>query len=75
MVKKHLPTFIRAIKQNGHPVVWSCDPMHGNTYATGENVKTRSFNDILREIRETFEVHAQKPVILAEFTSSLPVTM
>ena len=57
MVKKHLPTYIRAIKQNGHPVVWSCDPMHGNTYATGENVKTRNFNDILHEIRETFEVH------------------
>ncbi len=56
-VKKHLPTFIRAIKQHGHPVVWSCDPMHGNTYATGSNVKTRKFNDILQEIRETFEVH------------------
>ena len=56
-VKKHLPTFIRAIKQNGHPVVWSCDPMHGNTYSTGSNVKTRKFNDILQEIRETFEVH------------------
>ncbi|MCC5941176.1 MAG: 3-deoxy-7-phosphoheptulonate synthase, partial [Balneolaceae bacterium] len=56
-VKKHLPTFIRAIKQAGHPVVWSCDPMHGNTYSTGSNVKTRKFNDILQEIRETFEVH------------------
>ncbi|TVR19201.1 MAG: 3-deoxy-7-phosphoheptulonate synthase [Balneolaceae bacterium] len=56
-VKKHLPTYIRAIKQHGHPVVWSCDPMHGNTYSTGSNVKTRKFNDILQEIRETFEVH------------------
>ncbi len=56
-VSKYLPSFIRAIKQNGHPVVWSCDPMHGNTYATGSNVKTRRFNDILQEIRETFAVH------------------
>ena len=56
-VEKHLPSFIRAIKQNGHPVVWSCDPMHGNTFATNENVKTRSFNDILEEIRKTFSVH------------------
>ena len=56
-VKKHLPSFIRAVKQNGHPVVWSCDPMHGNTYATGSNVKTRRFNDILKEIKETFKVH------------------
>ena len=56
-VKKHLPSFIRAVKQNGHPVVWSCDPMHGNTYATGSNVKTRRFNDILEEIKETFKVH------------------
>lgn len=56
-VSKYLPSFIRAVKQNGHPVVWSCDPMHGNTYATGANVKTRNFNDILQEIRETFSVH------------------
>lgn len=56
-VEKHLPSFIRAIKQNGHPVVWSCDPMHGNTFSTNENVKTRSFNDILEEIRTTFSVH------------------
>lgn len=56
-VAKHLPTYIRAIKQSGHPVVWSCDPMHGNTYSTGDNVKTRKFNDILNEIRATFDVH------------------
>ena len=56
-VEKHLPDFIRAVKQNGHPVVWSCDPMHGNTFATGNNVKTRSFNNILDEIKSTFAVH------------------
>lgn len=56
-VEKHLPAFIRAIKQEGHPVVWSCDPMHGNTFSTGDNIKTRSFNDILDEIKNTFAVH------------------
>ena len=56
-VPKHLPTFIRAIKQHGHPVVWSCDPMHGNTYATGDDVKTRNFNNILSEIKATFDIH------------------
>ncbi|MCC5912985.1 MAG: 3-deoxy-7-phosphoheptulonate synthase [Balneolaceae bacterium] len=56
-VEKYLPTFIRAVKQEGHPVVWSCDPMHGNTFATGDNVKTRRFNDILEEIKTTFAVH------------------
>jgi len=56
-VSKYLPSYIRAIKRSGHPVVWSCDPMHGNTYATGNNVKTRRFNDILQEIKDTFSVH------------------
>lgn len=56
-VEKHLPTFIRALKQEGHPVVWSCDPMHGNTFSTEKNLKTRSFNDILEEIKTTFAVH------------------
>lgn len=56
-VEKHMPSFIRAVKQEGHPVVWSCDPMHGNTFATDSNVKTRRFNDILEEIKTTFAVH------------------
>lgn len=56
-VEKHLPTYIRAIKQAGHPVVWSCDPMHGNTFATEDNIKTRRFDDILQEIKSTFAVH------------------
>ncbi|MEX0945031.1 MAG: 3-deoxy-7-phosphoheptulonate synthase class II [Balneolaceae bacterium] len=56
-VAKYLPSYIRTIKQSGHPLVWSCDPMHGNTYSTGANIKTRRFNDILKEIKETFRVH------------------
>ena len=56
-VEKIMPDFIKAIKKEGHPVVWSCDPMHGNTFSTGNSIKTRSFNDILKEIRTTFAVH------------------
>jgi 3-deoxy-7-phosphoheptulonate synthase len=56
-VDKYLPAFIRAVKQEGHRVVWSCDPMHGNTFATENNIKTRRFNDILEEIKATFAVH------------------
>lgn len=56
-VEKHLPSYIQAIRKTGHPVVWSCDPMHGNTYSAGNKFKTRKFDDILQEIRETFAVH------------------
>ena len=56
-VGKELPGFIRAVKREGFPVVWSCDPMHGNTFTTENNVKSRRFDDILNEIRETFAIH------------------
>ncbi|MDI6401457.1 3-deoxy-7-phosphoheptulonate synthase class II [Balneolaceae bacterium ANBcel3] len=59
-VKKYLPGLIQTVKNSGHSVIWSCDPMHGNTYATEENLKTRSFNDILTEIKETFQVHREE---------------
>ena len=49
---------LRAVTQAGHPVVWQCDPMHGNTYTTDEGVKTRHFDAILAEIQEYFVVHA-----------------
>src|SRR5699024_10494650 len=37
--------------------VWSCDPMHGNTFSTDNNVKTRNFDDIVAEIRKTIAIH------------------
>ena len=49
---------LRAVTDAGHPVVWQCDPMHGNTYSTDEGVKTRHFDAILSEIREYFAAHA-----------------
>lgn len=57
VIEDRLGPFINAVKKEGHPVVWSCDPMHGNTISTGENVKTRRFDDILEEIRRTFDIH------------------
>ena len=49
---------LRAVTEAGHPVVWQCDPMHGNTYSTDDGVKTRHFDAILAEIREYFAAHA-----------------
>lgn len=56
-VEDGLPDLIRKIKHEGMPVVWSCDPMHGNTFATNDNIKTRNFDDIVSEIRKTFAIH------------------
>ncbi len=56
-VEKDLPRLIRRVNREGFPVVWSCDPMHGNTFATSKKVKTRNFDDILNELRATFDIH------------------
>ena len=56
-VAKGLPGLIRAVKSEGYHVLWSCDPMHGNTFATDQEIKTRSFEDILSEIKQTFAIH------------------
>ncbi len=57
LVDKRLPKLIQNIKNEELPVVWSCDPMHGNTFSTEKNVKTRNFDAILSEIKKTFAVH------------------
>lgn len=56
-VKKNLPQFVRTLKEEGAKVVWSCDPMHGNTIKSPNGYKTRKFIDILTEVREFFDVH------------------
>ena len=56
-VDKHLPRFIRAVEREGKNVVWSCDPMHGNTIKASSGYKTRPFDRILGEVKEFFEVH------------------
>ena len=52
----HLPSLIRAVKREGHTVVWSCDPMHGNTISAG-GYKTRPFERVMSEIRTFFAIH------------------
>jgi 3-deoxy-7-phosphoheptulonate synthase len=56
-VGEHLPGLIRAVEKEGRKVVWSCDPMHGNTISLG-GYKTRPFDKICSEVRSFFEVHA-----------------
>ena len=56
-IEKGLPELIRAVKREGHPVVWSCDPMHGNVIKAANGYKTRPFDRILGEVRAFFAVH------------------
>jgi 3-deoxy-7-phosphoheptulonate synthase len=56
-VEKHLPNLIRAVEREGRKVVWSCDPMHGNTIKSASGYKTRPFDQILEEVRRVFDVH------------------
>lgn len=56
-VEEHLPGLIRAVEKAGHVVVWSCDPMHGNTIKAVNGYKTRPFERILREVNSFFDVH------------------
>ena len=44
-VAEQLPPLLRAVQRAGHPVVWACDPMHGNTYVHESGYKTRHFDD------------------------------
>ena len=55
-VGDHLPKLVRAVEKEGRKVVWSCDPMHGNTI-TAAGYKTRPFDRILKEVQSFFEVH------------------
>jgi len=57
-VGEHLPDMIRAVEREGRKVVWSCDPMHGNTIKAASGYKTRPFGSIMREVEQFFDVHA-----------------
>ncbi len=52
-----LPALIKAVQTEGLKVVWSCDPMHGNTIKSSNNYKTRPVDSILREMKEFFQIH------------------
>ena len=57
-IGEHLPGLIRAVQREGRVVVWSCDPMHGNTVASTSGYKTRPFDRILSEVKFFFAIHA-----------------
>ncbi|MDB5711672.1 MAG: 3-deoxy-7-phosphoheptulonate synthase class [Sphingomonas bacterium] len=56
-IEAALPRLVRAVTREGHPVVWSCDPMHGNVIKAANGYKTRPFDRILAEVRGFFAVH------------------
>lgn len=56
-VQDKLPSLIRAVEKEGKKVIWSCDPMHGNTFKATSGYKTRSFDRILEEVKNFFAVH------------------
>jgi 3-deoxy-7-phosphoheptulonate synthase len=56
-IEKHLPRLVRAVARAGRTVVWSCDPMHGNTITAVSGYKTRPFDRILAEVQRFFEIH------------------
>jgi len=62
-VTENLPRLIKAVREEGARVVWSCDPMHGNTVKSSSGYKTRPFNLVLSEVREFFGVHKSEGTI------------
>ncbi len=56
-VEDALPRMIQAMQKSGHEVIWSCDPMHGNTESTQNGFKTRRFENIRNELELSFQIH------------------
>jgi len=56
-VSSYLPKLIQKVQDEGRTVVWSCDPMHGNTIKRSDGIKTRPFNKILEEVKENIRIH------------------
>jgi 3-deoxy-7-phosphoheptulonate synthase len=56
-VEQILTPLVEAVRDSGHKVAWSCDPMHGNTIKSSNGYKTRKFDDILAEVTAFFQVH------------------
>ncbi len=56
-VREKLPPIIEAVEASGRKVVWTCDPMHGNTFEAANGYKTRAYADVVEEINGFFDVH------------------
>ncbi|MDX1781557.1 MAG: 3-deoxy-7-phosphoheptulonate synthase class II [Thalassovita sp.] len=62
-VGEHLPRLVKAVQEEGANVLWSCDPMHGNTIKSATGYKTRPFDAVLREVQEFFAIHRAEGTI------------
>ncbi len=62
-VAEKLPPLLRAVRRSEHPVVWACDPMHGNTFALENGFKTRHFDDVIHEVEQFFDACLAADVI------------
>ena len=58
-VRDRLPSIVEKVSASGSPVLWVCDPMHGNTREAASGHKTRSFDDVVAEVRGYFAVHRE----------------
>ena len=56
-VRKYLPNLVDRVQSEGRLVVWSCDPMHGNTTKSADGTKTRPFDKILSEVKDNIQIH------------------
>jgi 3-deoxy-7-phosphoheptulonate synthase len=56
-IESALPPLIKAVQERQHPLLWSCDPMHGNTFQTRAGIKTRSFDAVTSELQKAFRIH------------------
>jgi 3-deoxy-7-phosphoheptulonate synthase len=57
-IEARLPPLIEAVRATGIPVLWVCDPMHGNTESTQSGLKTRRFDNIVAELEQSFRIHS-----------------
>ncbi|WP_307983592.1 class II 3-deoxy-7-phosphoheptulonate synthase [uncultured Helicobacter sp.] len=56
-IKQNFPKLLESVHKEGRHILWSCDPMHGNTIKANNGYKTRAFNDILSEVKSFFDIH------------------
>ena len=57
LIEERLPALINAVREAGEPVLWICDPMHGNTETIADGIKTRRFRNIMKEMELAFDIH------------------
>jgi 3-deoxy-7-phosphoheptulonate synthase len=58
-IEARLPALIETVRATGTPVLWICDPMHGNTESTRSGIKTRRFENIVAELESAFRIHKE----------------